>query len=94
MAGCSVARGLAAALLITDGVCTGWTPKAPVRLHYADGGEQAVNANTARCHAALRAHGADAPVVDLGERDYGGSPHPGSQQAGTAAVVRWFGSLD
>jgi len=27
--------GLAAALRVTDGVCTGWTPQAPVRLYYA-----------------------------------------------------------
>ncbi|MEU0970380.1 lipase [Streptomyces sp. NPDC005917] len=87
------ARGLATALRITDGVCTDWTPKAPIRLYYAEGDEQAVNANTARCHAALRAHGVDAPVVDLGTPDYGGSRHLGSQQAGTAAVVRWFRSL-
>ncbi|MER5526147.1 hypothetical protein ABT075_16335 [Streptomyces sp. NPDC002677] len=85
--------GLATALRITDSVCTDWTPKTPVRLYYADGDEQAVNANTARCHAALRDHGVDAPVVGLGTPYYGGSRHLGSQQAGTAAVVRWFGSL-
>ncbi|MFE4962653.1 lipase [Streptomyces sp. NPDC056660] len=85
--------GLAAALRITDGVCTDWTPKAPVRFYYADGDEQAVNANTGHCHAALRAHGVDAPAVGLGTPGYGGSRHLGSQQAGTAAVVRWFGSL-
>ncbi|MFF7982547.1 alpha/beta hydrolase family protein [Streptomyces sp. NPDC007901] len=84
---------LAAALRITDGVCSDWTPEAPVRLYYADGDEQAVNANTTHCRAALRAHGVDAPLVDLGTPDYGGSRHLGSQQAGTAAVVRWFRSL-
>ncbi|WP_254647141.1 lipase [Streptomyces sp. GbtcB6] len=84
---------LAAALRVTDSVCTDWVPRAPVRLYYADGDEQAVNANTAYCHAALRAHGVDAPLVDLGTPDYGGSRHLGSQQAGTAAVVRWFRTL-
>ncbi|MER7183413.1 lipase [Streptomyces hyaluromycini] len=84
---------LAAALRVTDGVCTDWVPRAPVRLYYADGDEQAVNANTAYCHAALRAHGVDAPLVDLGTPDYGGSRHLGSQQAATAAVVRWFRTL-
>ncbi|MFD4596902.1 alpha/beta hydrolase family protein [Streptomyces sp. NPDC058464] len=84
---------LAAALRVTDSVCTDWTPRAPVRLYYADGDEQAVNTNTAYCHAALRAHGVDAPLVDLGTPDYDGSRHLGSQQAATAAVVRWFRTL-
>ncbi|MEU0029669.1 lipase [Streptomyces sp. NPDC006335] len=85
--------GLAAALRITDGVCADWTPRAPIRLYYADGDEQAVTANTARCDAALRARGIHAPVIGLGTPDYEGSRHLGSQQAGTAAVVRWFGAL-
>ncbi|MFD5257724.1 hypothetical protein ACFWM5_33520 [Streptomyces bobili] len=84
---------LAAALRIADGVCTDWTPRAPIRLYYADGDEQAVTANTARCHAALRTRGVDAPPIDLGTPDYDGSRHLGSQQAGTAAVVRWFHRL-
>ncbi|MEU1021527.1 lipase [Streptomyces sp. NPDC005904] len=84
---------LAAALRIADGVCADWTPRAPVRLYYAEGDEQAVTANTARCHAALHARGVHAPSIDLGTPDYGGSRHLGSQQAGTAAVVRWFRSL-
>ncbi|WP_437023835.1 alpha/beta hydrolase family protein [Streptomyces sp. enrichment culture] len=84
---------LAAALRIADGVCTDWTPRAPIRLYYADGDEQAVTANTARCHATLGARGVHAPPIDLGTPDYGGSRHLGSQQAGTAAVVRWFQSL-
>lgn len=84
---------LAAALRTTDSVCTDWVPRVPVRLYYAEGDEQAVNTNTAHCHAALRAHGVDAPVVDLGTPDYRGSRHLGSQQAGTAAVVRWFRTL-
>lgn len=84
---------LAAALRIADGVCTDWTPRVPIRLYYADGDEQAVTANTARCHAALRTRGVHAPPIDLGTPDYGGSRHLGSQQAGTAAVVRWFHGL-
>ncbi|MFF3691291.1 alpha/beta hydrolase family protein [Streptomyces sp. NPDC002187] len=85
---------LAAALRITEGVCTDWTPQAPIRLYYADGDEQAVTANTAHCQAALRTRGVHAPLVGLGTPDYGGSRHLGSQQAGTAAVVRWFHSLN
>ncbi|WP_244941967.1 alpha/beta hydrolase family protein [Streptomyces coelicoflavus] len=84
---------LAAALRTADGVCTDWTPRAPIRLYYADADEQAVPANTAHCHTALRARGVHAPTINLGTPDYGGSRHLGSQQAGTAAVVRWFRSL-
>lgn len=83
----------AAALRVADGVCADWTPRAPIRLFYADGDEQAVTDNTFRCHAALRARGVAAPLIGLGTPDYGGSRHLGSQQAGTAAVVRWFRSL-
>ncbi|MFD4558685.1 lipase [Streptomyces sp. NPDC058469] len=85
--------GLATALRITDGVCTGWTPQAPVRLYYAENDEQAVNGNSEHCQALFRARGVEAPLVDLGSPDYGGSRHLGSQRAGTAAVVRWFASL-
>ncbi|WP_328827679.1 lipase [Streptomyces sp. NBC_00252] len=85
--------GLAAALRITDGVCTGWTPHAPVRLYYAEGDEQAVNGNSEHCQASFRARGVEVPLIDLGTPDYGGSRHLGSQRAATAAIVRWFTSL-
>lgn len=87
------AREVAAELRVTDGVCTGWTPRAPVRLYYAEGDEQAVNGNSEHCQASFRARGVEAPLVDLGTPDYGGSRHLGSQRAATAAVVRWFTSL-
>ncbi|MFC7382410.1 DUF998 domain-containing protein [Sphaerisporangium rhizosphaerae] len=83
---------LADALRVVDGVCA-WKPKAPIRLYVAKGDEQAVSANSPRCRAMLRAHGATAPLVDLGTPEYGGSRHLGSQQAATAALVRWFTSL-
>ncbi|MFE1014020.1 alpha/beta hydrolase family protein [Streptomyces sp. NPDC058794] len=84
---------LAKALRVADGVCTDWSPRAPVRLYYAEGDEQAVSANTTHCQAALRARGVPVRTVDLGTPDYENSRHLGSQQAGTAAVVRWFRSL-
>ncbi|MGW3444535.1 hypothetical protein [Streptomyces sp. NPDC001076] len=84
---------LAAALRTTDSVCADRAPRSPIRLYYADGDEQAGNTNTAHCHTALRSQGVDAPRVDLGTPDYGGSRHLGSQQASTAAVVRWFRTL-
>ncbi len=85
--------GLAAALRVADSVCADWTPRAPVRLYYAAGDEQAVTANTTHCRAALRARGAHVRTVGLGTPDYENSRHLGSHQAGTAAVVRWFRSL-
>jgi hypothetical protein len=85
---------LAAALRVADGVCTDWTPRAPLRMYYAQEDEQAVSANSEHCRADLRARGADVPLIDLGTPQYGGSRHLGTQQAGTASVVRWFRSLD
>ncbi|MGP4007321.1 alpha/beta hydrolase family protein [Streptomyces sp. 4N124] len=79
---------LAAALRVADGVCTDWTPRVPIRLYAAENDEQAVNANSEYCRAAL-----DAPLINLGTPDYGGSRHLGSQQAATADVVRWFSEL-
>lgn len=84
---------LAAALRTTDAVCTDWVPRAPVRLYMAAGDEQAVTDNTEYCRAALFRNGVDAPVVDLGDVDYHGSRHLGSNVAATSAVVRWFGEL-
>ncbi|MFJ7497593.1 lipase [Streptomyces sp. NPDC097727] len=84
---------LAAALRTTDAVCTDWAPRAPVRLYMATGDEQAVTANTEHCQAALIRNGVDAPVVDLGDVDYLGSRHLGSNVAAASAIVRWFGEL-
>ncbi len=84
--------GLAEALRLTDAVCA-WKPKAPIRLYMAKGDEQAVTGNSRACHAQLRAAGAEAPLIDLGTPEYGGSRHLGSQQAATAALVRWFARL-
>jgi hypothetical protein len=82
--------GLAAALRSTDRVCTGWTPRAPIRLYYATDDEQAVNANTFHCQAAFAARGAHVPAVNLGTPSYQGSRHLGTNVAGTAQIVRWF----
>ncbi|MFI1421741.1 alpha/beta hydrolase family protein [Streptomyces sp. NPDC020731] len=84
---------LAAALRTIDAVCTDWAPSAPVRLYMATGDEQAVTANTERCQTALFRNGVDVPVVDLGDADYRGSRHLGSNVAATSAIVRWFGVL-
>lgn len=84
---------LAEALRATDAVCTDWAPRAPVRLYMATGDEQAVTDNTEHCRAALLRNGVDAPVVDLGDVDYHGSRHLGSNVAATSSIVRWFADL-
>ncbi|GAB2697251.1 alpha/beta hydrolase family protein [Kitasatospora kifunensis] len=83
---------LAAALRVTDSTCD-WSPRVPVRLYYARADEQAANANTDHCEAALQSRGVNTPVVNLGSPDYEGSRHLGSNVAGTAAIVRWFSQL-
>ncbi|MFE4513579.1 alpha/beta hydrolase family protein [Kitasatospora sp. NPDC056783] len=83
---------LAKALRVADSTCD-WAPGVPVRLYMAGGDEQAANANTGRCEAMLRSHGVSAAVVDLGTPDFAGSRHLGSNVAGAAAIVRWFGRL-
>ncbi|MFJ7278464.1 lipase [Kitasatospora sp. NPDC098663] len=83
---------LARALRVADSTCD-WAPRVPVRLYTADADEQAANANTDHCEATLRSHGVNAAVVDLGTPDFAGSRHLGSNVAGTAAIVRWFGRL-
>ncbi|MGW3204377.1 hypothetical protein [Streptomyces sp. NPDC001135] len=83
---------LAQALRTTDAVCTGWAPRAPVRLFMATGDEQAVTANTEDCLTALRERRA-ARVVDVGAAGYHGSRHRGSEAAAAPAIVRWFGEV-
>jgi hypothetical protein len=52
-----------------------------------------VNANTLHCQAAFAARHARIPVVGLSAPNYQGSRHYGSNVAGTAQIVRWFGQL-
>jgi hypothetical protein len=76
---------LAAALQVADSTCADWTPRAPIRLYLATADEQAPNANTYHCQTALRSHGVDTPIVNVGDVD-----HLDSNRLGTAATVRWF----
>jgi hypothetical protein len=78
---------LAAALRVADSTCS-WTPRAPIRLYLATADEQAINANSYHCQAALRAHGVEVPIVSVGDAD-----HLDSNRLGTAATVRWFLTL-
>ncbi|WP_433337991.1 alpha/beta hydrolase family protein [Spirillospora sp. CA-294931] len=85
--------GRFAQALRVDASIMHWTPKAPVRLYKISKDEQATTANTDHLRAALRARGVDAPVIDVGDKLYGGSRHLGSNLSGTALTVRWFQSL-
>ncbi|MFI0356444.1 hypothetical protein [Actinomadura sp. 9N407] len=85
--------GRFAEALRRDEVCSGWTPRAPLRLYKISRDEQAVTANTDHCRDAFAASGADVPVVDVGERTYGESRHLGANVAGTAMIARWFATL-
>ncbi len=87
------AGSFARALRVDAEVCTAWTPRIPIRLYKISDDEQATTVNTDHCHAALRAHGVNAPVVDLGDKTYGGSRHLAANLAGTAQAVRWFAGL-
>lgn len=78
---------------MADSVCQ-WTPRAPVRLYYAEHDEQADTRNTQRCRDSFATHGRQVKVVDLGTPDMFGSRHIGSGVAGTAAAVGWFQRLD
>jgi hypothetical protein len=75
----------AAALRVADSVCTDWTPRVPIRLYVAAADEQAPTANSDHCQAALRSHGVQAPIIDVGAVG-----HLDSNRLGTAATVRWF----
>ncbi|RMI39543.1 lipase [Streptomyces triticirhizae] len=84
---------LAGALAELHSVCVDWAPRAPITLWQARGDEQAVDANTAACLAALRANGVRAGVRDLGPVDHEGSPHIGSHVAAIPEIIRWFDRL-
>lgn len=82
------------ALAVLDSVCTDWTPRMPVRLYYSPGDEEAVNANTEHCEAALAARGVPAPTIDAGvDTGYNGFVHEGSEVLSVPRVTRWFSRL-
>jgi hypothetical protein len=83
----------AKALKTVDGTCTGWIPRAPIRLYDSKGDEQAVTTNTDHCRTAFHKAGTAITVIDLGPTNYQGSRHLGTEVTGTAAVVTWFTHL-
>ncbi|MCP2168089.1 alpha/beta hydrolase family protein [Goodfellowiella coeruleoviolacea] len=84
---------LAAALRVSDSVCTDWAPRVPTRLYVMAGDEQAVDTNTEHCRSGLRANGVDPQVVTVGPGEYQGSRHLGSNALATPSIVEWFVQL-
>ena len=78
----------AAALRIHASTCENWQPGVPVRLLVSNGDEQVLPANAEHCAPGLRA-----TVVNVGDLEYEGSKHLGSNIRGTATAVEWFSSL-
>ncbi|AYF79462.1 lipase [Nocardia yunnanensis] len=73
------------ALAVADSTCSDWTPHLPVRLYTGSADRDVAPANSAACLTALRGHGVDAQLTDVGPVD-----HSGSGKRGTAQAVRWF----
>ncbi|GAA2246231.1 hypothetical protein GCM10010430_30280 [Kitasatospora cystarginea] len=84
---------LLAALRTADGVCSGWSTHAPVRLFATRSDSEAVAANTDHCAAAFHSAGVPVTVTDLPAAPYQNSTHLGSNVVATAEIVRWFSSL-
>ncbi|MFJ9364423.1 hypothetical protein ACIRRA_08420 [Nocardia sp. NPDC101769] len=80
---------LAAAMDIADSTCSDWTPRMPVRLYTGSHDRDVSANNSADCQTALRRHGVDASITDVGPVD-----HNGSGIGGTALAVRWFMELN
>jgi hypothetical protein len=82
------AGGLLRGLRINDATC-GWHPHVPVRLYAARGDRDSVIANAWHCQAALRAHGAHVPVIDVGPVD-----HDHSLVLALPKLLAWFQHLN
>jgi hypothetical protein len=74
-------------LRINDATC-GWQPHVPVRLYAARADRDSVIANAWHCQQALRAHGADVPVIDVGPVD-----HDTSLVLALPQLLSWFQQL-
>jgi len=75
---------LLAAMRENDQTCQ-WSPRVPIRLYAADGDRDVTIGNTRVCQAELRSHGANAPLVDVGDVD-----HVGSAMASVPRILDWF----
>jgi hypothetical protein len=81
------AGALLRGLRINDATC-GWHPDVPVRLYAARADRDSVIANAWHCQAALAAHGARAPVIDVGPVD-----HDQSLVLALPQLLSWFQHL-
>jgi len=79
--------GLLRGLTINDATC-GWHPNVPVRLYAARGDRDSVIANAWHCQAALAAHGAHVPVIDVGP-----VAHNPSLERSFPRLLTWFRHL-
>jgi len=80
--------GLLRGLQINDATC-GWHPDVPVRLYAARADRDSVIANARHCQAALAAHGAHVPVIDVGPVD-----HNTSLALAFPQLLAWFQHLN
>ncbi len=71
--------------LIRNSTCTGWTPRAPVRLYAARGDTTVTQVNAQHCLQTIRAHHGHARLVQLGAVS-----HNISDFLALPKIVRWF----
>jgi hypothetical protein len=81
------AGALLRGLRINDATCD-WEPHVPVRLYAARADRDSVIANAWHCQQALRAQGADVPVIDVGPVD-----HITSLILALPKLLAWFQQL-
>ena len=79
--------GLLRGMRINDATCD-WHPNVPVRLYAARGDRDSVIANAWHCQAALAAHGAHVPVIDVGP-----VAHNPSLERSFPPLLTWFQHL-
>jgi len=68
--------------------CAGWTPDVPARLFAASGDTTVTQVNALQCAQAIRAHGGDVQVIQVGDVS-----HEVSDFLALPRILRWFGQL-
>jgi pimeloyl-ACP methyl ester carboxylesterase len=76
------------ALRTNDNTCSNWKPQVPVRLYIGTADRTVANLNSTHCQAALRTHGVNAPIIDVGDVD-----HSPSARLALPQIVTWFNGL-
>ncbi|MEY9870729.1 hypothetical protein ABH931_000183 [Streptacidiphilus sp. MAP12-33] len=79
---------LASMVNTADRVCTDWAPHVPIHLYAATRDTDVAFGNAISCDASLRAHGVNAPLVNVGPVD-----HPHSAFRAYPQILGWFGTL-